>query len=338
MNSAAFSFLFVIATAFASATVAFAVDPNEAKSKMLKVWDDIKHDVHSMRLDETEENWRISGSDQLSLNMRFKSHCEFSQSGFLFQNDAENFDKDGAITRHIETIDLSNVSYKAKLKKNPKSSDWLLAEQSPADSDETRLNDRQQSSCPWALCGNINIIEWIADDCFVISQVEELANSETWRIHFHHDEALRKNLPKETLIAVKSGYIDVDRAHKFVPTAFRYDLKGKAREEEYTGVKTGKLTYDSSGSLPVIKEITEETELQSPMHGIRKSKSVFAYDNFEYNGKVSDEVFRLSHYGLPEPPNVVWSRPTPTFVWLLAGAGVCVFFAAGFRRVARRSR
>jgi len=44
---------------------------------------------------------------------------------------------------------------------------------------------------------------------------------------------------------------------------------------------------------------------------------------YRYNVTVrSDAEFRLSYYGLPEPEGISWDRPTPNYIWLLAGCGV----------------
>lgn len=46
--------------------------------------------------------------------------------------------------------------------------------------------------------------------------------------------------------------------------------------------------------------------------------------------------FRLSAYGLPEPVQFPERKTVPTYVWLLAGAAVCLVIALGFRYLARR--
>jgi hypothetical protein len=255
----------------------------------------------------------------------------------LFHNDSDYYGKDSQVTMHIDQIELSNVHYKATLKRNDKSADWLLVKQDAADDDARRSKSRRGASCPWLMCGNIYILDWVADDCFVISQVEELSTSGIWRVYFKHDETRRKNLPSATQINAESGYIEVDPAHSFRPTAFKYAIKTKGNGRYYSGVTIGTLNYDSAGSLPILKEKTEETELPSQELGVRKSKLVSTY-TIEYNGKISEEEFRFSHYGLPEPPDVGWSKPIPTFVWLLTGAGVCAVVATGFRQLARRHR
>jgi len=54
-------------------------------------------------------------------------------------------------------------------------------------------------------------------------------------------------------------------------------------------------------------------------------------------GKAREEDFRLTAYGLPEPVDVVWPRTTPTYVWLLVGAGAAAGLAGLAAALRRRS-
>jgi hypothetical protein len=49
-----------------------------------------------------------------------------------------------------------------------------------------------------------------------------------------------------------------------------------------------------------------------------------------------DAEFTLSAFGLPEPVGVTWEKPSRTYLWILAAAGVSVALALGFRYLARR--
>jgi hypothetical protein len=52
----------------------------------------------------------------------------------------------------------------------------------------------------------------------------------------------------------------------------------------------------------------------------------------------ADELFLLSHYGLPEPSGQpAPPRTIPNYVWLLVAAAVCVFLGVAFRFLWRRS-
>ena len=53
---------------------------------------------------------------------------------------------------------------------------------------------------------------------------------------------------------------------------------------------------------------------------------------------IPDVEFRLSHFGLPEPIGMEVKKKTPTYVWLLIGAGVFAAFGLGLGYLARRWR
>lgn len=54
--------------------------------------------------------------------------------------------------------------------------------------------------------------------------------------------------------------------------------------------------------------------------------------------RVTDDMFRLTHYGLPEPDGVKWEKSTPPLVWLALTGVVCAVVGFGFRVAARRFR
>jgi hypothetical protein len=54
--------------------------------------------------------------------------------------------------------------------------------------------------------------------------------------------------------------------------------------------------------------------------------------------KVDDTEIRLTHFGLPEPVGVVWTKPVPLYVWLLAATGVLAATSLAIRWLQLRSR
>jgi hypothetical protein len=48
-----------------------------------------------------------------------------------------------------------------------------------------------------------------------------------------------------------------------------------------------------------------------------------------------DEEFRLSAFGLPEPPEVTWEKRSSRYIWLLVAAGLFAVLAVVFRYLAR---
>jgi hypothetical protein len=90
--------------------------------------------------------------------------------------------------------------------------------------------------------------------------------------------------------------------------------------------------------LPPLSRVWEsEGDWVFPMAGVRNRKKLRYEATLSRPAELpADEEFRLSAFGLPEPVGVVWDKPTPTYVWLLAAAGVVGALAFGFRYLARR--
>jgi hypothetical protein len=47
--------------------------------------------------------------------------------------------------------------------------------------------------------------------------------------------------------------------------------------------------------------------------------------------------YTFTHYQLPEPEGVVWSRPIPTYIWLLCGAATFAIVAIFLSYLQRRA-
>lgn len=63
------------------------------------------------------------------------------------------------------------------------------------------------------------------------------------------------------------------------------------------------------------------------------------YSNYRF-AATDPKEFRVSNYGIPEPPEVTWERPTPRYAWFLLAAavfGVVAAVSGYFRRRAIRA-
>jgi hypothetical protein len=85
---------------------------------------------------------------------------------------------------------------------------------------------------------------------------------------------------------------------------------------------------------PVPLPLRERRTVTSSTSGGRGRETVMEYKWAKEKADPSE--FRLTAFGLPEPPGVKWDRPTPTYVWVLLAAAVTAALAAGFRYLARR--
>ncbi|VTT99374.1 unnamed protein product [Gemmataceae bacterium] len=67
----------------------------------------------------------------------------------------------------------------------------------------------------------------------------------------------------------------------------------------------------------------------------QRSHKIYQFTDYS-DAPVPDEVFTLSHYGLPEPVGVAAPKRVPNTVWFLLAAAGCGVAAAGLRYAARR--
>jgi hypothetical protein len=49
------------------------------------------------------------------------------------------------------------------------------------------------------------------------------------------------------------------------------------------------------------------------------------FDNYKFDNDCDPGIFYLSHYGLPEPIDVIPPRRSQWHLWLAAGSGVLLF-------------
>lgn len=98
--------------------------------------------------------------------------------------------------------------------------------------------------------------------------------------------------------------------------------------------RTEEMTYENDGfPVPIpSRYVFNETNARTNQRG----QVVVEVTRFQANPRHAEEEFMLSAFGLPEPVGVVWTKPTPRYVWFLAGAAVLVVMAVGFRYLARR--
>lgn len=98
------------------------------------------------------------------------------------------------------------------------------------------------------------------------------------------------------------------------------------------------MEYEASKGMPLLKtEIEEWPEQRSKKVGLVSSKAIIS-SKYSYDPGPSDEEFRLSHYGLPEPMGV--PKPAPpsrAWLWVLVAAISAVALAILFAWLKRRA-
>jgi hypothetical protein len=328
------SFIAVIASAFPQQERDSPLVPAAAlTSAMLGEWRAMSARVRTMRVQFTEE--RIAGLRGASPRLTDRTvvtavNCPL---GRLQQTIEESFDDQNNLKRKSESLHIENTKYSADLGKRKDSDAWLLVKYSEQPLASDPLFERL--ALPWLLyprATNTFFPDWIADDCFVINSIEPAADGIT-RINFFHDESRRRKLDKDAATTIRSGYFDVVPSHKYRIAGYRFEIKTKYSE----GAETGTMEYASDqDDLPVLQRwISESPNMKSTIYGSGSFRYVESF-SIDYNRDMAEDQFRLSYYGLPEPVGVAWQKPTPTYIWILAGAGMCAILAVGFRYIARR--
>ncbi|HEY7314871.1 MAG TPA: hypothetical protein VH643_36330 [Gemmataceae bacterium] len=188
---------------------------------------------------------------------------------------------------------------------------------------------RDTTALPWlAICDNVSVPELIRDPSFVILRIEKLAGtpgSQPLRIQFRN-EGWRQQ-PKSATQCVQSGFIDFDAGHSYRIMGYEVHWKDQISEGDRKGV----LDYEEDKGIPLLKSMEQEwPEQHSKKRGLISSKNTTSL-KYTYNSGPSDEEFRLSHYGLPEPIGVKPPERPHTWLWLLIAAvvmaGLGLFFA-----------
>ena len=254
-----------------------------------------------------------------------KSNSRFARnaSGTSHYWDQDYFDGKGAVQESYNNLWLSNTDYKATLEKAKlKDGQWLLSEFDMKPAEENRKVNGLE--VPWLSLfnGGVSVFDWVRKPEFVMLRSERLPSGSTLRIHFE------SKLPLD----IKTGYLDVDPLHFYRIIGYSCHQSTKQTEED----RKGTLEYESDEGIPILKVMTEETPVIKLKDGqILSARAITTY-TVKYNGPVSDDEFRLSYYGLPEPGGPAKKR-TPWYVWILCGAAGCAFLAVGFRYLRRRS-
>jgi hypothetical protein len=119
-----------------------------------------------------------------------------------------------------------------------------------------------------------------------------------------------------------------------------YEVRRKTPDVAATE-KLRDVEFESSaGSLPIVKRLVLELDaVAGPkagnLHNKRLSRGEY---KLEAPAKLpGDDEFRLTAFGLSEPPGVEWKKPTPWWLWGILIAVVCLLGGAVFTWLKRRA-
>jgi hypothetical protein len=133
---------------------------------------------------------------------------------------------------------------------------------------------------------------------------------------------------------LRGGTLFLDPNRGWLPVRKRALIQTKTA----TGTLTTEYDY-GPGVAPQPRLTVSREEYSVPGKSEALQAKLTIQSEFHVPSRLPEtREFTLSAFGLPEPVGVKWEKPTPRYLWYLAAAGGCGFFAALFGWLARRRR
>ncbi|MGH7170493.1 MAG: hypothetical protein ACRELG_09480 [Gemmataceae bacterium] len=306
------------------------------KTRAISEWDVLSKTITSIRGEETRESFSSQNRQPLWLTGRQKYKNGFRQdAGWFSEFEMEDFDEKGVPRGKYHVLTLANDDYSAKLTWKKGGEGWLLTDLKMGSDNDAMKRIRETTVVfSWMIiCDNVSVPDLIRDPGFVISRIEELAGkpgSKPLRVHFRNGGWQEQSANGNQ--CVQSGFIDFDAGHAYRIRG--YQVHWKDRDSE--GDRKGVMEYEEGEGIPLLKTMVQEwPEQHSKKRGLVSSKVATSFKN-TYNSGPSDEEFRLSHYGLPEPMGVKPLPKSRTWLWVLAAAVATAALAILFAWLKRR--
>jgi hypothetical protein len=249
----------------------------------------------------------------------------------------EDFDEKGVSTGKYHLLNLANEDYSAELTWNKGGEGWSLTDLKMGSDRDALEKFRDAAAVSWLrICDNVLVPELIRAPGFVIPRIEQLAGSagsKLLRVRFRNEGWQQQ--PKSATQYARSGFIDFDAGHSYRIMGYEVHWKDNISEGDRKGV----MEYKEGEGMPILETMVQEwPEQHSKKRGLMSSKKAASL-KCSYNSGPSDEEFRLSHYGLPEPMGVKPPQRSHAWIWLLLAAvgmaGLAILFAYLKRRRAK---
>ena len=141
-----------------------------------------------------------------------------------------------------------------------------------------------------------------------------------------------RKTPQAKLEAAQSGWFDTDPSEAWAITSGEFSRIEDGQPITYQ-YRTVIKSVEHNVPIPKERVVTASVKKNDG-----SSASLFIRTSYDMERceTISESEFTLSAFGLPEPPGVVWEKPTPRYIWFLVAAMVFVAIAVGFRYLARR--
>jgi hypothetical protein len=291
----------------------------DMKNRVKTLWESCYHRPNNLRTRRVYSFYAAFGGKPEAITQKDTIEYDLGLPFKKFGYTSERF-KDGSVSERFDELTITNTAYEAVLMHARKDKDaWVLKEFRNSPPSDFPPADIMGLSCPWLVCSNILMPDWLAEKTFNVLRVDALDGGPS-RVHFSYSG--EKNPP--------SGWIDIDLGRKGIILGYEFDLKTKVSE----GKEIGQYEYKTINEEPVLRKRTiTRPHMVSAKYGNSSSRET---DEYETDFKaVSNDEFFLSFYGIPEPAGSIQPKRFPIYLWLLIGAFACLAVTIGVRNRAR---
>jgi len=314
-----------------SQAAAQEAEASQFREAVLAHWRALAQQIQTSTQTCEVEFWRPTGDRPLEMTRKDVVRYVLAPGGTLMEyTSIENIHT----SKHQKMHDLTliNKYYKAALGRSAQTGEYVVFHCELHEAPEK--GDEVQQKLPWTMCANVPLGVLLGHGSVTAVRLER-PKAGVVRLHFVCQGREKGKAGAEDVAAgIQVGYIDFDEGEPY--RVLGYEFKRETKVSQFGEV--GSLEYgEPQGRFPVVRRQTVERQTTRSKFGVRRSREVYIYD-ISYNQAVPDDVFRLSHYGLPEPVGVVWEKRTPVYVWLFVAAGVLLTLGIFFRWLARRLR
>jgi hypothetical protein len=124
--------------------------------------------------------------------------------------------------------------------------------------------------------------------------------------------------------------IEIDTGFHSLPCSVTQTIIAPTGQESWSWSRDWSAAGQDRFSLPELSDYAHTSTGKAGENGSRAT-----VDATVILGSIPQSEFRLTAFGLPEPPGFE-AKQTPIYAWLLAAAGVALLLGIGFRGLARR--
>jgi hypothetical protein len=230
-----------------------------------------------------------------------------------------------------------NPVYAFRLRRKSPQEPWVLARYHLSD-------DNKQTEIEAELLGGGTVLSALT--YLYMNDLQQIVSSSTFRIReasmiegqggslVRIDFDNTHSVSEKPFVAVQSGQFSLDPSRWWCLVGFDVRTKHPGAEGRITASLE---SIPSAAGPPIPKRVTQREEVNREGSGLMVFDSATQFELREINPPPPDEDFRLTAFGIPEPPGIEWKRPTPWWFWVAGGGIVLIGFGALFYWLKARS-